>query len=187
MIFWQLFYEFFGIGLFSIGGGLATIPFLYDLSARTGWFTSTDIVNMLAISESTPGAIGLNMATFAGYLTGGVSGAVLATLALTLPSILVILIIAKGMRRFQDSPLVGQIFYGLRPASLGLITVSAVTVIQVTLLNTDAFTASGNIADLFVWKSILLAAVIFLARKKLNWHPVVFIGLAAVAGIVFSM
>ena len=95
----HLFFEFFKVGLFAVGGGLATLPFLYALSAKTGWFTPADIADMIAVSESTPGAIGLNMATFAGYLTGGVPGAVIATVGLTVPSIIVILLIANRQAR----------------------------------------------------------------------------------------
>ena len=122
----HLFFEFFKVGLFAVGGGLATLPFLYALSAKTGWFTPADIADMIAVSESTPGAIGLNMATFAGYLTGGVPGAVIATVGLTVPSIIVILLIANLLDNFQEKPLVKHAFYGLRPASIALIAASGI-------------------------------------------------------------
>ena len=92
MIYLRLFYEFFKTGLFAIGGGLATLPFLSDMADRTGWFTHAQLADMLAVSESTPGPIGVNMATYVGFTTGGVGGALVATLGLVAPSIIVILI-----------------------------------------------------------------------------------------------
>lgn len=121
MIYLRLFYEFAKTGLFAVGGGMATIPFLYAISEKTGWFTAADIGNMIAISESTPGAMGVNMSTYVGFSVKGVLGAVIATLGLVLPSIIVILIISRMLEKFKDSKLVQKIFYGLRPASTGLI------------------------------------------------------------------
>lgn len=108
----QLCIEFFKTGLFAVGGGLATLPFLYEMSEKTGWFTEQDILNLIAISESTPGAIGINMATYAGYITEGVVGGIMATLALACPSIIVIILISKFLDRFKDSPVVQGIFQG---------------------------------------------------------------------------
>ena len=122
MIYLRLFYEFFKAGLFSIGGGLATLPFLYDISDTTGWFTHGQLADMLAISESTPGPIGINMATYVGFTTGGIPGAVIATVGIITPSIIVILLIAKFLQAFRDNKYVKGAFYGLRPASTGLIT-----------------------------------------------------------------
>ena len=121
MTFWLLFYEFFKTGLFAVGGGMATIPFLYAISEKTGWFTAADIGNMIAISESTPGAIGVNMSTYVGFHVAGIPGALITTFGLVLPSILVIIAISKVLKKFKDSRLVQKIFYGLRPASTGLI------------------------------------------------------------------
>ena len=129
MIYLQLFWEFFQTGLFAVGGGMATIPFLYDISDKTGWFTHQDLANMIAVGESTPGPIGINMATYVGYITGmaqggignAILGAVTATFGLVLPSLIVILIVAAMLKRFKSSPLVQKTFYGLRPASTGLI------------------------------------------------------------------
>ena len=101
MIYLQLFWAYFKVGLFAIGGGMATIPFLYDLSDKTGWFTHAQLADMLAVSESTPGAIGVNMATFVGYVTAGIPGAVVATVALALPSIIVILLVSAQIRHAQ--------------------------------------------------------------------------------------
>ena len=103
MIYLRLFYEFFKAGLFAVGGGMATLPFLYDISDSTGWFTHSQLADMIAVSESTPGPIGVNMATYVGYTTGGIPGAVIATLGLITPSIIIILIIAKALQAFRQS------------------------------------------------------------------------------------
>ena len=129
MIYIQLFYEFFKTGLFAIGGGLATLPFLYNLSDKTGWFTHTDLTNMIAVSESTPGPLGVNTATYVGFTVGGLPGAIVATLGLVAPSIIVILIIASFLKAFRDSRIVDSAFYGLRPASTGLIAAAGIPVI----------------------------------------------------------
>ena len=117
----RLYWEFFKTGLFAIGGGMATLPFLKDIGATTGWFTQTDLMNMLAVSESTPGPVGINMATYVGYTVAGVPGAIIATIGEVTPSIVVILIVAAMLAKFRDSKAVADAFYGLRPASTGLI------------------------------------------------------------------
>ena len=102
MIYLQLFYEFFKTGLFAIGGGLATLPFLSDMAERTEWFTQAQLADMLAVSESTPGPVGVNMATYVGFETAGIPGAIIATLGLVAPSIIVILIIASFLKAGND-------------------------------------------------------------------------------------
>ena len=185
MIYLRLFFEFAKTGLFSVGGGMATLPFLYAMSDSTGWFTHTDVANMIAISESTPGALGINMATYAGYLTAGVPGGVIATLGLITPSILIILIVARMLDRFKDSPLVQRCFYGLRPASIALVAAAGIRVAQVTLIDLTAL-AGGDLAGGILWKSLLLAVVVFVGQRL--WpkiHPVVFLLFGAVVGMVF--
>lgn len=190
MIYLRLFWEFFKTGLFSVGGGLATLPFIYDMSDKTGWFTYQQIADMVAVAESTPGPIGINMATYVGYTTGGVFGSLVATLGIVTPAIVIILIIATCLRKFRDSRLVNDAFYGLRPASTALIAAAGLSVVRISLVNTAAHKASGALGDLFCWKAIALAAVIWVLTnvvkptKKL--HPIVFIAASAVAGIVFS-
>ena len=184
MIYLQLFYEFFKTGLFAIGGGLATIPFLSDMGTRTGWFTSGELANMIAISESTPGPMGVNMATYVGFHTGGILGCVVATLGLVCPSIIVILIVAGFLKKFRESRGVDAVFYGIRPASTALITAALVEVCSIALLN-----LGGTGAAMFHWKAIALAAIVFVCLqvkplKKL--HPIVFIALSAVVGVVFQ-
>jgi len=182
----RLMIEFAKTGLFSVGGGLATLPFLYEMSNNTGWFSHADIADMIAVSESTPGAIGINMSTYAGFKTAGIPGGILATLALALPSVIIILIIAKFLEKFRSNRLVEGAFYGLRPASIAMITAAGINVAKVALVNIPAFEASGSLGDLFVWKAIALGVVLFIASKKLKWHPVIFIAISAVVGIVLK-
>ena len=192
MIYLQLFWEFFRIGLFAVGGGMATLPFLEQLSVRTGWYGPALITDMIAISESTPGPMGVNMATYVGFTSGGVLGGIVSTLGLIFPSILIILIIAKFLQKFRQSKVVDGVFYGLRAASVALITAALLQVAKIALMFREvALPESGVVkTELFYWPAILLAAVIFVLvkftpLKKL--HPICFIALAAVAGIIFQM
>ena len=178
--------EFFKTGLFAVGGGLATLPFLYEISDKYGWFSHADIADMIAVSESTPGAIGINMSTYAGYTTGGIPGGILATLSLAAPSVIIILIVARFLEKFRDSKYVNRAFYGLRPASIAMISAAGINVAMVALLNLPAFQASGSVTDLFVWKALLLAVLIFVGQNKLKIHPVAFIAASAVIGVIFK-
>jgi chromate transporter len=191
MIFLQLFFEFFRAGLFAVGGGLATIPFLQDISLRTGWYSAGDLANMIAVSESTPGPMGVNMATYVGFEIAGVPGAVVATLGLICPSIIIILIISKFLQKFRQSRGVDAVFYGLRPASTALISAAGISVVAIALLNTSAWDGTASsLAQVFQWKCIILAAVLLVCtniKKLKSLHPIVWILLAAVAGIVFQM
>ena len=190
MILLQLFWEFFKTGLFAVGGGMATLPFLYDISSRTGWFTEAKLADMIAVSESTPGPIGVNMATYVGFETAGVPGAVTATLGLICPSVIIILLIARVLRQFRSNKTVDAVFYGLRPCSIALIAAAGLLVAKITFLDLEAFHAGGGFGSLMQWKAVILAALpLALTRgvkplKKL--HPVVFIVFSAVVGIVFS-
>ena len=191
MIYLRLFWEFFKVGLFSVGGGLATLPFLYSLGAKTGWFSTADVANMLAVSESTPGPIGVNMATYAGFDCAGVLGGVVATLGLVTPSVIVIVLIAMALQAFRTNKYVDAAFYTLRPASTGLIAAAGWSVSALVLVNLDAYRASYQLADLLQWKNLILFAVIWvltnLVKPLKKLHPVVFLALAAVAGIVFRL
>ena len=177
MIYLQLFFEFFKAGLFAIGGGMATLPFLYDISDKTGWFTYGQLADMVAISESTPGPIGVNMATYVGFTTAGVPGSVIATLGLITPSIIIILIIAGFLKAFKDSKYVQNAFYGLRPASAGLIAAAGFSVFLLVLLDLDAFAASENFADLVSIPGLILMAALYyfaaVCKKSKDLHQVV--------------
>ena len=185
MIFLQLFYEFFKTGLFAVGGGLATLPFLEDISQRTGWFTSAQLADMLAISESTPGPIGVNMATYVGFETAGILGALCATVGLVMPSVIIIILISKVLAKFRTNTYVEAAFYGLRPASVAMVASAGIGVAMTTLLN---LTASGF--GVLRWRELVLAAVILVLTnfvpKVKKFHPIVFIALAAAVGIIFK-
>ena len=185
-----LFWEFLKIGLFSVGGGMATLPFLYDLSDSTGWFTHAQLADMLAVSESTPGPVGINMATYVGYTVGGFGGALLATLGVILPGTVIVLIIAGMLDKFRGNKYVDAAFYGLRPASTGLIAAAGVSVVSIALLNTSLYAATGNLLDLISVKAVILAAVLWVLTNLVNptnkLHPVVFIAASADEGIVFT-
>ena len=195
MIYLQLFWEFFKAGLFAVGGGMATIPFLYDISDKTGWFSHNDLANMIAVGESTPGPIGVNMATYVGFVTGmkdsgiltAILGAVTATIGLITPSVIIILLVAAVLKGFRNNPYVERAFYGLRPASTGLIAAAGISVILSTMVKvggTFEHTFSLN------WKGLILAVVLWLLTNKVkktkSLHPIVFIGLSALVGILFQ-
>ena len=190
MIYIQLFFEFFKTGLFAVGGGMATLPFLYDMADKTNWFTSAQLADMIAVSESTPGPIGVNMATYVGYTTAGIWGGLVATLALVMPSVIIIVIISYFLKSFRENKYVDAAFYGLRPASTGLIAGAGMTVVTITLIQIDLFKSSGNIIDLFNWKSLILAIIIYLltnhVKQTKKLHPVFFIAGSAIVGMLFG-
>lgn len=190
MVLLRLFWEFFKAGLFAIGGGMATLPFLYDISDKTGWYTHAQLADMIAVSESTPGPIGVNMATYVGFTTAGVPGALCATIGIVTPAIIIILIIYKVLEQFRQNKYVDAAFYALRPCSVALIASAGFLVLKITLFNFDTFAAGDAIISLFNWKAIALAAVILVltryVKKIKDLHPIVFIALSALVGIVFS-
>ena len=182
----RLIYEFFKAGLFAVGGGLATLPFLYEIGENTGWYNAQDVLNLLAVSESTPGPIGINMSTYVGFITSGIPGAIIASLALAAPSIIVILLVIQVLDKFKDSPVVEGVFKALRPASIGLITAAFLGVAQECLLHLENFAGISSLLTVFNWKGIALAMVLFFAMRKWKAHPIVFIAISAVIGILFS-
>lgn len=190
-IYLQLFIEFFKAGLFAVGGGMATIPFLYDISDKTGWFTHAQLTDMIAISESTPGPIGVNMATYVGYTSAGVPGSIIATLGLITPSIIVILIIAGFLKAFKDNKYVQSAFYGLRPASTGLIAAAGLSVVTIVLLNLTKYAETGSVMDLISIPNLVLMAILYYftakCKKTKGLHAAAFIAASAVIGIVFKL
>ena len=190
MIYLQLFFEFFKTGLFAVGGGMATVPFLTDMAGKTGWFSQQQLVDMIAVSESTPGPIGVNMATYVGFTTARVLGGVVATLGLVTPSVIVILIIAAFLKKFRENKYVDRVFYGVRPASTALIASAGFSILLMCLVNVDAWKESGKITDLISLRAVILAMVVWVLTNKIKFtkklHPLCFIALSAVAGIVFS-
>ncbi len=191
MIFLYLFLEFFKTGLFSIGGGLATIPFLTAMSEKWGWFTRETLGNMIAVGESTPGPIGVNMATYVGYTVGydkfGTLGAILggftATFALVLPSIIIILIVARILTAFKENRFVSRSFYAIRPAVTGMIATAAVAMIK-----SGIFTKSGNsLIKMLDIKAAILFAVLLICTNKIKLHPIFYIIIAGAVGAIFKM
>lgn len=184
------FWEYFQTGLFAIGGGLATIPFLEDMSQRhPDWFTLEELRNFVAISESTPGPIGVNIATYAGYKIAGPIGSVVCVFALVLPAFLITLVVAKALQKFKDSEIVNSAFYGIRPATTALILWATISTFLEVLIDTGAiksiesfFTKAINVENLILFAVVLAASLIF---KKM--HPIVFIGAGAAAGVIFSL
>ena len=190
MIYLRLFWEFFKTGLFSVGGGLATLPFLYQMGEKTGWFTTAEVADMLAVSESTPGGIGVNMATYAGFTAAGIPGGIIATLGLVTPSIGVILLVAAALQKFRQNRYVNAGFYALRPASTALIAAAGISVLVLVLLNTAAM-AAGDWLHALRWPSLALAVVLWLLTNRVpkvkKLHPICFIALSAVVGIVLKL
>ena len=193
----QLYFEFFKVGLFSVGGGMATLPFLKRIGETTGWYTYAELMDMLAVSESTPGAIGLNVATYAGYQTAGFCGAAVASLGEITPSILIILLIAKFLKSKQGNRYVQWVFYGLRPVSTGLIGAACVAV-TLQVLTSLRFQNGGllNVVyrqseGIFKYPELALAVLLFAAvcciPQTRNLHPVVFIIVSGIAGVVFHL
>ena len=185
MLYLHLFWEFFKTGLFAVGGGLATLPFLQDMADRTGWFTRAQLADMLAVSESTPGPIGVNMATYVGFTAGGVGGALIATLGLVTPSVVVILIVAAFLKAFRDSKWVSAAFYGLRPASTALVAAAGISVVLIALVN-----VGGTGLALLNWKAIALAAVLLVLTRwgkfSIYLHLILFFLASAAVGVVFG-
>ena len=183
-VFWDLFIEFFQIGLFAIGAGPATIPFLMDLPSRHDWYERADVANMLAVSESTPGPIGINMATYAGYRAAGFLGGITATFSLVLPSLIVIIIVARILNSFSQNPYVRSAFYTIRPAVTGLIATAVLGIWETSL-----FTAEDGSFQFPVFPVVLVVFFYFaMTHKKLKkLHPAFWIFCGAVIGIVFQM
>lgn len=174
--------EFFKTGLFSVGGGLATIPFLTEMSEKYGWFTLETLSTMIAISESTPGAMGVNMATYVGYTTSGILGSLTTTLSLVTPSIITICIIANYFQKFKNAKIVKMIFAGLKPAVVAFIASACLNLFLTTLFNLDAPIG----LQLFDLKCIALFCVLLVLKTKTKLHPILFILIAAICGIIFK-
>lgn len=183
-VFFDLFVEFFKIGLFAVGGGPATIPFLMDIPKRHDWYQVADVANMLAVSESTPGPIGVNMATYAGFNAAGVPGGIVATLALVLPSLIVIVIISKILDKFSKNQYVRSTFGMIRPAVTGLIATAVYGIFQTALFTSQ----TGEFyfpVELVILCLIFYGLMNIKALKKL--HPAFWILCGAVIGIVFQL
>lgn len=171
MIYLQLFLEFFHIGLFSFGGGYATLPFLYHIAENQGWYTTKQLTDMIAVSSITPGPVGVNVATFAGYTTSGILGALVATSSVILPSLIIVIIISKLLEQFKHNKYVKSVIYSIKPAGCGLLGAVAV----------DMF-----LTDLSV-KGVVLLLILFGFSLSKKHDPLFYLGLSAIAGLLISL
>lgn len=188
-IYLTLFWEFFKTGLFAVGGGMATIPFLSDMADKYPWLTQAQLTDMIAVSESTPGPIGVNCATYAGFNAAGIPGALVASISEILPSFIIILLISKAIEKYRENAYVQSAFGALRPTSTGLISAAAWGVIAKVLFSFSSY-ARGNLLSALKPAEILLFAALMVLtniKKIKELHPVCFIGLAALCGIIFKL
>ena len=165
-------FEFFKIGLFAVGGGLVTVPFLYDLIEQYDWFTAKELTDMIAVSQSTPGPVGINMATYAGYKAAGVFGSLWATLSLVTPSVIVVYLISKILTKWKDNPNVMRLLGGIRPAVLALILFAGWDI------------AKESIID---WQTAELLIVLVIAMRFYKKSAIFYIILSAIAGLIFHV
>ncbi len=197
MTYLRLFWEFFKTGLFAVGGGMATVPFLQDIAAKIGWYTLSQLADMIAVSESTPGPLGVNMATYVGYTVGSglggvpaaLLGALTATLGLVTPSVIVMLLVGAFLDKFRSNRWVENTLYGLRPASVAMITAAGVEIVLFSLLHVSSI--SGLLQAQISLKSVILFAVLLFCTNRVTQvkklHPVWVILASAVVGIVLKM
>jgi chromate transporter len=183
MILLFLFAQFFQIGLFAIGGGLATLPFLYQLAEQYDWLSPEMIGNMQAVAQSLPGAIGVNMAAYTGFQCAGIPGAFVAGLGLVSPSIMVITIIARMLQAFKENRIVKAVFSGLRPAAGGLLCAAGFGAIKHSLYNRSA----SVWYDLLRWRECLLLVILCFLVFKFKKHPVIYIVIAGIVGVVLEL
>ncbi len=197
MTFLLLIWDFLKTGAFAIGGGLATIPFLKEISKTRNWFTLQELMDFIAISESTPGPIGINMATYAGfkaisneYNSGliGIFGAIIAPLSLVVPSVIAVLFVAKFYEKFKTNKYIAASFAGVRASTAGLICGAMGSVFVTMLWNADDWKDTHDVL-MAINKVEAIAFVLFtfLIFKFKKLHPVVFIAAGAVIGIVFKL
>lgn len=172
MIYLLLFWEFFQIGLFAVGGGLVTVPFLFDLAEKYPWFTTQELTDMIAISQSTPGPIGINMATFAGFKTAGIGGALIATLSEVVPSMVVVYFIAKMLNEWRENIYVNKILAAVRPAVLALILFAGWDI------------AGETITD---YKSAVILLILLTAMRLYKTSAIFYIIMAAIIGVAFKI
>ena len=183
MILLRLFWEFFKTGLFAVGGGMATLPFLYDMSARTGWFTQARLADMIAVSESTPGPIMVNLATYVGNTQAGLPGAILATLAVVMPSFIIILLVMAVLKAALKNPYVQAVLRGLKPCIIGIILATGLYMVLHNCLGSVRNVQADAMAVIL---TVILAAVYFIPAKmkKQGLSPVMLIGISAVLGML---
>lgn len=194
MIYLKLYLEFFKIGLFAIGGGLATLPFIKQLGVKYGWITQKQILDMIAISESTPGPIGINAATFVGNTTAGILGGIAATIGVVTPSVIAIILIAHYLVKFSEEPIVKSVFSGLRPAVTGLIAAVGFEIAKISLFNIGRYRVISRVLSIFDIKilsilnikAIILFGMIMFLMNRYKKHPITYLIGSAIVGIIFK-
>ncbi len=171
-LYFQLFIQFFHIGVFSFGGGYATLPFLYDIAEKFNWFTTSQLSDMLAVSSVTPGPVGINMATFAGFTTSGITGALIATTSIILPSYIFVTIVSKILDKFKTNKYIKSIVKSLKPAGCALLSA-----VGVKLLFTSNLHLIGSI----------MLIVLILAGIKIKRDPIFILGICAILGYILGI
>ena len=168
MLYLRLFFEFFYIGLFSFGGGYSTLPFLYHLADVRKWYTTKQLSDMIALSSITPGPVGVNVATFAGFTTAGVEGAAIATLSVILPSFIIVIAVSKILNKFKSNNYVKSVIYTLKPTGCGLLAAVGV----------DMFVNNTNLLGMFLFVCLFIAS---LTEKR---DPIFYLAVSAVFGLI---
>ncbi|MDR1239484.1 MAG: chromate transporter [Treponema sp.] len=175
--------EFCKIGLFSVGGGPATLPFFFALAKKDNPLSPEKIGDFLAVAQSAPGAMGVNMAAQTGFLLAGIPGACVAALSLAAPSVAIIIVIARTLESFRKNRAVAAVFSGLRPAAAGLLAAAGLGIWRLSLLDLSV----PGLAGLFRWKEWLLFGLFFFSIYKLKGHPVIYIAIAAALGVILEL
>jgi chromate transporter len=185
-----LYAEFFKIGIFAVGGGLATLPFLFQMAdnrfmfiQQTGWLDREMIGNFLAIAQCSPGAVGVNMAAQTGFQYGGVPGGILAALGLISPAIIIISVVSRALKSFKENKVIVSIFSGLRPAAAGILCAAGFSVWKLALYNSEGILWH----EIIRWRECIICAMLFLLICRFKWHPVIYIALGAIAGITLGL
>ncbi|MDR2952329.1 MAG: chromate transporter [Treponema sp.] len=179
----RIYLEFFKIGLFAVGGGLATLPFLFQLADKYEWLSREMVGNFLAIAQSAPGPVGVNMAFQAGFQAGGAAGGFLAAAGLVSPAVVVIALVSKALASIKENRTVAAVFKGLRPAAWGLLTAAGFGAMKLALVNGDAALWRGLVR----YKECAVFLTLFILIYKLKGHPIIYIAAGAVAGILLQL
>ena len=185
-----IYLEFFKIGIFAVGGGLATLPFLFQMAGdrftfiqQSGWLNREMVGNFLAIAQCSPGAIGVNIAAQTGFQYGGVAGGFLAAFGLISPAIVVVAIVSRVLQSFRESKITIAVFAGLRPAAMGILCAAGLGAWKLALYN-----SGGEVwYELIRWRECIILAAIFVLIFKFKAHPVIYVALGAIAGIALGL
>ncbi len=187
MIYLLLICEFFKVGLFAVGGGYATLPFLYHISEVYGWYSAKELVDMLAISSITPGPVGINVATFAGFKSAGILGSLLATSSLILPSFIIVILISKLLNKFKENFYVQAILYAIKPAGCALLAAVGVQLFQEYILRDTSVLDFNQLTSFIDIKALILLVGLFVMSIKVKKDPLIYLGVAAVCGILMHL